>query len=357
MPLIIDKNATFVVNKENIANYFNKDMLDEKLELEERQSNVCFIKKRGEYQIKKELFKNPEVYKNIIKKELKRGNGKIVADERFGKSLEKWEKELKEKEAKEKPKKKKPERKVEEPEGVPEEGLIKEKPKKKIPSPDKQINQKRKEIEEIERKYNIYYSPVVQDLLGLYYKEKYKGLKKVRKELKELEKEKEEPKGFPEEIPKKATSRDYLRHIQATEKLHTEMIKIRWAVKKGKMKSEKYEEIKKKWSEAYHKTIEMEKWLSEEELKKIMMKRNRERAKIGRRKERNKISKMLKKRWNSFWKLIEKKFGKKIIREVNCDAVDVQLKLIKRLKRIGVLSERDLAEEQKRLEKLLKKYG
>jgi len=87
MPLIIDKNATFVVNKENIANYFNKDMLDEKLELEERQSNVCFIKKRGEYQIKKELFKNPEVYKNIIKKELKRGNGKIVADERFGKSL------------------------------------------------------------------------------------------------------------------------------------------------------------------------------------------------------------------------------------------------------------------------------
>jgi len=193
----------------------------------------------------------------------------------------------------------------------------------------------------------------------------------VRKELKELEKEKvrkeserrkeveevEEPKGFPEEIPKKATSRDYLRHIQATEKLHTEMIKIRWAVKKGKMKSEKYEEIKKKWSEAYHKTIEMEKWLSEEELKKIMMKRNRERAKIGRRKERNKISKMLKKRWNSFWKLIEKKFGKKIIREVNCDAVDVQLKLIKRLKRIGVLSERDLAEEQKRLEKLLKKYG
>jgi len=75
----------------------------------------------------------------------------------------KWEKELKEKEAevkkekaKEKPKKKKPERKVEEPEGVPEEGLIKEKPKKKIPSPDKQINQKRKEIEEIERKYIIF---------------------------------------------------------------------------------------------------------------------------------------------------------------------------------------------------------
>jgi len=165
-PLIINKNGTFMLNNENVSTYFNREKLN--AELEKKNPNVRFIKISGEYWLKKELFKNPELYFRVVSEEL-RSNRQIVADKRFGKSLEKWTEKS---EAKEKVEKKKP------------------------LTLNEQIEQKRKELEESEREYNIYYrpvgwfhkKPVVRDL-GYYANEA--KLNKLKEELKGLEKESE----------------------------------------------------------------------------------------------------------------------------------------------------------------------
>jgi hypothetical protein len=155
-PLIINRNGNFVLNSENVGTYFNKEKLD--AELEKKNPSIRFIKKIGEYRLKKELFKKPELYFQVIGEELKEKR-KIVADKKFGKSLDKW---------------------------------IVAAESKKEPTLEEKIVQKEKELEDAKQKYNIYYSPVVQDMMGLYYKKQVEDLTHELKELKKRYKKKEE---------------------------------------------------------------------------------------------------------------------------------------------------------------------
>ena len=349
-PLIIDSDGAVILNDKNIVKYFGEEW---KKQVDDRN---LFNEKTKEYQIGKELWGNPDDYRGIIINLLK-GNHKIVVDKRFAKSVEEWGKKLK---AKEKPKEKKPEKEVKE-EKKPE---VKERPL----TLDEKIEQKEKELEKVEQNYNIYYSPVVRDLLGLYYKSEFKSLKK---EVKKLKKAREKVGGevavkgvevessFAEATEdKKPIAKDYLKHIKYTNKLFIEMVKVRWAVKKGEADPSEYEEIKSEWRTAYKKTGEMYDDLSEEDQEKTIKKREKEmkRSKKGK--------SLLKKKWKELWKLVIKKFGKETIDEVTRDAMEEEIEVIKeRLKKIpqeikksGVLEQTKLEDEQKRLEKHLKKF-
>ena len=331
-PMIIDFDGGIILNDQNISENCgkkNKEQIDKWIE----QKTPHIIKEKEIYELEKELFNSkPDIYFQFIGDAL-RGGHKIVADEKFGDNMNKWMEELKEKKLKEKPKKK------EKPEA-----------KEKTPTLDEKIEQKQKEIKEIELGYNIYYSPVVQDLLGLYYKEKYKGLKGLKKELKELKKE---PEGLPEEIPKKLTTKDYLKHIRKTDKLFTEMTRVRGAVKRGEINPSEYDIKKNEWRAAYQKTLEMNDELDEKDMEKIM--------KMGTKK---KGKDLLKKKWKSFWGLLEKRVGKGTIEKVVHDAIEEEIEIIKKrleklpqkIKESSVLDRANLEKEQKRLEKLLEKY-
>lgn len=434
MPLIIDKNATLIVNEENIENYFDKQKIEEglKSELEEWQNNARFIKKRDEYQLKKELFDTPAEYLNILTKELKGENGKIVADRKFGQSLEKWIKASQEKLRTEKKKPavgdevmwesqgtfqwKQPKKVIAIHEhkgqefaffknsttGIPLEQLklIKEikskdkdsmpdkqikqekkvqqkkKPKKesrkskKSEAPkrsektltlDEQIEQKEKELEKVEIDYNVYYSPRVETLFGLASKFRRKNLKKELKQLKEeSKKEKTKPKA---ESEKEIGVKGYLKHIHETDNLFTEMTKARGKVKKGELTESEYEAKKDQWRNAYNKTIEMEAGFSEQEIEKIIDKREKERKK-------SKVTEEIKKKWKDLWNLISDKFGKNTVEEVTKDAIEEQLKVIdkklnnvsEQIKQVEIIDraklekkERGLEKEKKRLKKLKKK--
>ena len=166
-PLIINRNGNFVLNSENVGTYFNKEKLD--AELEKKNPGIRFIKKIGEYRLKKELFKKPELYFQVIGEELK-NKRKIVADKKFGKSLDKW---------------------------------IAEMESKKEPTQEEKIAQKEKELEDAKQKYNIYYSSAVQDMMGLYYKKQVEDLSRKLKELKKgYKKEEKVEESETEEKPK-----------------------------------------------------------------------------------------------------------------------------------------------------------
>lgn len=242
------------------------------------------------------------------------------------------------------------------------EKVKREKPKaeeeKKEPTLDEQIAAKQKEIEEIERGYNIYYSPVVQDLLGLYYKDRLKDIKGLKKELKGIEKEKKrEPKEMPEEPEQLLTAKEYLDHIIGTDKLFTEMALIRGKVKRKELKPEEYKKAKAKWQAAYSGTLAMNEMLSPRELEKIMKIREKEGKK-----KKGPLA-LLKKIWAGLRSLITKKIGKETMKEVDGDAVELEIEAIKKrlaeipkeIKKGGVLGRSILEKEQKRLEKKLKK--
>lgn len=390
-PLMIDLEGTFKVNDKNIGEYFDKEKIEALLE--NKSPSIKFIKTRGEYQIKKELFPNPEFYcKEIIVEELKAGR-KIVVDRRFRESVDQWKEKL-EKEKEEEKKElvsgdevlwesqgevqwKEPKKIIEiqehkgqkfaffedsetgipvdqlrlkeskEEKKKPERGKEPEKKKpeaKKTPTLDEKIEAKKKEIEEIERGYNIYYSPVVQDLLGLYYRKRYKkDLKGLREELKELEKEKEkEPKDMPEKVPlekapetmpeevsqgfpkgmkKKEKVVYYLQHLEKTDDLFNEMTELRRAVEKGGADDSGYEAKKEEWGDAFQRTLVMTNELDESTLKKAVKTREKIRREN---KERRKIEKRLQ-------------------------------KISEQIKGGPVLGRADLEKEQTRLEKKLKK--
>jgi len=170
-PLMINRNGNFVLNSENVGIYFNKEKLDERLN--KKDPNISYIKKNGEYRLKKELFTKPEGYFHVIGEELKQKQ-KIVADKKFGKSLEKWAKET---------------------------GYG-----KKEPTPEEKIAKKEKELEDAQQKYNIYYSPVVKDMLGLYYEKQVKDLTKELKELRKGYKKEEKAEEKKEEPAKTSTA-------------------------------------------------------------------------------------------------------------------------------------------------------
>lgn len=425
MPLIIDKNATFIANKENVGNYFNEEMIEEGLQsdLKEWQENAQHIKERDEYQLKKELFETPAKYLKIITKELEDKNGKIVADRRFGNSVEKWIKESRQKPKTEKKEPDKAEEKAEERReptvgdeviwesggeaqwkepkkitrmeeykgqkfaffkgsetGIPVDQLILEKPEeklkqeakkekgqptaeKKLSTLDERIEQKQKELEEVEIDYNIYYSPRVESLFGLAYKFRRKNLKKELKGLrKEAKKEKvNTEKAKPE---KQADAKSYLEHIRKTDNLFTEMTKTRGKVKRGEVDKLEYENKKKQWRAAYNKTIEMEGELTYREVEKVIKKREKDRKK-------SKIMAEIKKKWKHLWDLIVDKFGKEIVNEVTEDAINEQLKVVnkklknisKKIKQAEVIDrsklekkEKNLEKDKKRLKKLKKKF-
>lgn len=390
-PLVIDKNGNFILNDKNLEIYFDKKEIDELQE--NKNPNIKFIKKKGEYQIKKELFEDPEHYRQVIIEELK-ADGKMIADKRFDKSIVKWEEEA----GKESKEKSQPE--AEKPQTL-----------------DEQIAQKKKELEEAQEGYNIYYSPVVKDLLGLYYQDRLKTLKKEMKGLKKgkrreptedskdaqltqiksegisekskieqpeedidteiqeierklknpqwvrgesaitnreiLEKRKKEletQKGekVESEVKPKLELKDYLKHIKDTDNLFTEMAKVRGAVKRGEMSADEYEAIKKQWREAYQKTLKMNDMLSKKDLEKLV-KMNK--------KKKDRAWNWAKKKWKEFWNLATKRVGgKKVIEETTQDAIKEQLEVIKeKIKQSGVIGRSQLEKEEKRLEKKLKK--
>lgn len=352
-PLIINRNGNFVLNSENIGAYFDKEKID--AEIEKKNPNARFVKTKNQYQLKKELFKNPELYFHVIGEELKKKR-RIVAEKGFGNSIEKWIKELKGEKAEEKPGEK------------PKEEKAKKEPKKEKklseaksaeggpPTLDEQIVAKQKELEKVERKHNIYYSPVVKDLLGLYYDKRLKDLKGELKELKRgkpKEKAKEEikePKTLPEEVLERPSIKDYLNHIKETDKLFTDMALVRGKVKRKELKPEEYERAKAKWRDAFRKTLDMESGFDPKTIDKIIIIREKER------KKKKRPLALLKKIWKAFWNLITKKFGKETIEEVKRDALEQQLLAVKnRIREGGVLGRATLEKEQKRLEKRLKK--
>lgn len=260
-------------------------------------------------------------------------------------------------EEKKKPKKKKEKAKEPEKKEKPKKKKKPEKPKEKKEKPltlDEKIAQKEKELEDIETKYNIYYSPVVQDLFGLYYRSEFK---KLKKEVKELEKVRKKiggeiiVEGAPEELPveKKPTVKEYLEHIRSTDKLFTEMAKVRGAVKRGEKDPSEYEEIKERRRAAYRKTIEMEKGFSDKDIKKVIKAREKER--------KSKKWGLFRRTWEEFWNLLIKKFGKEIINEVTRDVLEQQLKVVReQIKKSSVLGRAALEKEEKRLEKRLRKF-
>ena len=167
-PLMINRNGNFVLNSENVGIYFNKEKLDERLI--KKDPNISYIKKNGEYRLKKELFTKPEGYFHVIGEELKQKQ-KIVADKKFGKSLEKWAKET---------------------------GYG-----KKEPTPEEKIAKKEKELEKAEEEQALYRpigwfhkKPVVRDL-G-YYANQNK-IEEIKKEIEKLKTGKSTPADAKEE--------------------------------------------------------------------------------------------------------------------------------------------------------------
>lgn len=280
-PLAINAEGTWIMNNQNIGKYFGKKDIKK---IEDAQSvedsGINFVKTRKEYQISKEAFEDPQKYLGAILAMIKKGKGQLVVDEKAFDNIIKWAY------GEEKPEEK-PEEKLEE---KPEE-----KPKEKPITLDEKIEQKRKEIEEIERKYNIYYSPAVQDLMGLYYKEKYKGLKKMKKELKELEKKRgkgevKEPEGMPEEVPEAPTTGEQLKEIKKDLRKITKKISKGGVLGRADLEKKQYEleKLKKKVEER----LEIEK-----RLKKIS-KKIEQGGVLGRsklEKEQRKLEKKLKK--------------------------------------------------------------
>ncbi len=327
-PLVIDKSGNFILNDKNLGTYFDKDKIEDLWA--SQNPNIKFIKKRGEYQIKKELFKSPELYRKIIIEELG-ADRKMVADKRFNKSIMKWEKEIKE--------------------APEEEKTGKESETEKPLTLDEKIAQKKKELEEAQMGYNIYYSPVVKDLLGLYYEDRLKTLKK---EMKGLEKSRGKKTEAAKEVQEQESEepeiklKDYLKHIKNTDDLFTEMTKIRGAVKRGEAGDSDYEDAKGQWRKAYQKTLEMNDMLTEKDVNKLMRMD---------RKRKNKKGRSIKKKWKEFWNLITKKVGKKTVEETTKDAIEEQLKVAReKIQRGGVIGRSQLEKEERRLEKLLKKY-
>ncbi len=214
IPLIINKKANLILNGENLGTYFDKEKID--AEIEKKNPNVRFVKTKNQYQLKKELFKNPELYFNVIGEELK-NKQKIVADKGFGENVEKWIKELEkeiaaskggeprpDKSGREKPEKKARKKKAEKksqpkagpPRAEKEPESAKKEPEKvkKEPTLDEQIAQKQKELEKAEEKMAIYRplgwfrkKPVVRDL-GYYANEAQ--IKNLKKEIQELKRKK-----------------------------------------------------------------------------------------------------------------------------------------------------------------------
>ena len=345
-PLFIDSEGAIILNDKNIIKYFGekgKKQVDDK---------GLFNEEIKEYQIGKELWGNPDDYCGIITKLLKE-NHKLVADKRFGESVKKWveesEKEKEEKEeeapsafeeefdaedfeeeepeAKEEPE---PEAK-EEPEKETEaesEVEIKEEPKK---GPEKEVKEEKKpltldeQLEEAERNYNIYYSPVVKSLMGLYYKSEFKRLKKEVKKLKKARK-----KG--EKAPKKAESPEHYIHTVGGEAI---------------LEKPSFTEIKKPTTEEQFKA-------TEKKLKSVYGKISTRKKKIraggvlGRADLEKEIG------------ILEKERDKlKEMKKKNKERLKIQKRLKeipKEIKKSGVLKQTKLEGEQKKLEKRLKKF-
>ena len=426
-PLAINSDGSWIVNDQNIGNYFSEEDIGKIENIKKTDSpNIKFAKTTKEYQINKEAFENPQKYLEAITEIIKKEKGQLVIDWRAIDAVKEWnyeeaqesEKEEKPKKKSEKPKKKtkskeKPKKKSEKP---------KKKKKEKAPTLDELIEKKKKEIEEIEMGYNIYYSPVVKSLMSLYYKEEYKGLDERRKELEDLEKgrpaappanlpiEKETVKatetpsaeempeseeipkseGMPEELPimpeKLPTIKDYLYSFKHIHNLFFEMAERKKVMKeKGldpkirKAKEVAYRIKKKEYGEAYEKFGETYNMLDKKERRKAMFALFVTKVeKVGKglwttgeiydllgKKEQKKTTFALflakvEKAEKRFWKLFTKKVGKETIEEVTKDAIDVQLKVIKKdLRKVskgieegGVLGRVNLEKERTRLEKM-----
>lgn len=305
-------------------------------------------KSQGEFQWEKP--------KKIIKIEEHKGQKFVFfEDSSTGIPMDQLISEEEKEEPEKKEKKEKPKKKTKPREKKPEEKKKKKEPEKEKPlTLDEKIAQKEKELEGIEQKYNIYYSPVVQDLLGLYYRAEFKRAKKELKGLKKTRKKMGGEvivEGAPEELPKeeKPTVKEYLEHIRSTDKLFTEMAKVRGAVKRGEKDPSEYEKIKERRKAAYRKTIEMEKGFSDKDLKKVIKTREKERKSKG--------WGLFRKAWEEFWNLLTKKFGKETINGVTRDALKQQLKVVReQIKKSPVLGRAALEKEEKRLEKRLRKF-
>lgn len=169
IPLIINQKGEFILNTDNIDTYFKKEEIDKRIE--EGDPNIILNKEKGEYRFKKDFFGDLPSYCKIIAKQLTRER-KIVADKRFGKSVEDWKKKTEEKteekkkpEKVEEPEKKKPGAKPETKE-KPEKKPKKEKPEKKPekkPGKEKaeskegkKLDQARAKFIEAEKEYNRY---------------------------------------------------------------------------------------------------------------------------------------------------------------------------------------------------------
>jgi len=362
VPLLIDRNGNVKVNTENIERYFQKELFDKWIT--EKNPNIEFSQQAGEYNIKKELVRNPENYFQIIGAEFKNGK-KIVAEKGFGESIEKWAKELKGEKAEEKPeeKKEKPEKKArkkraEKPAAAEAKAGKKaeeaKKPEiKKEPTLDERIEAKRKELEEVEQKYNIYYSPALKDLLGLYYE---KRLKDVRQELKDLEK----GRASKEPGKEKTDAKDYLNHIKETDKLFTEMALTKGKIKRKELKSDEYKKVKAKWQEAFKKTLDMESGFDPRTIDKIIKIWEKERKKKKEGGPFRRAFEKVKKIAKALWDLVVKRIGKEIINEVKKETIKLDLKEVRaRLAamKMGVkqgVGQAVLEKEKARLEKRLK---
>ena len=351
-PLFVNSDGTFILNDENIVKYFGEKG---KKQIDGRN---LFNEKTKEYQIGKELWGGPDDYRGIIIKLLKE-NHKLVADKRFGESVKKWveesEKEKEEKEEKipsafegefdaEDFEEEEPETK-EEPELSPEgetptdigaEKEVKKEQEKEVkeaapergePRPEKsgrekkpltldeEIKQKEKELEKIEQGYNIYYSPVVQSLMGLHYKSEFKRLKKEVKKLKKTSKKAGRDVPEAEETPAQA--------------------EIPTKVEKEPTTEEQFKATEKKLKSVYGKIRTRNRKIREGG---VLGRADLEKEVGILEKERNKL------------KEIKKKIKERL-------KIQKRLKEIpKEIKKGGVIKQTKLEGEQKKLEKRLKKF-
>ena len=332
-PLFVNSDGTFILNDENIVKYFGEKG---KKQIDGRN---LFNEKTKEYQIGKELWGGPDDYRGIIIKLLKE-NHKLVVDKAFGKEeapsafeeeidVEDFEEEAEKEEPELSPEGKTPtdigaekevkkEQEKEVKEAAPERGEPRPEKSGREKKPltlDEEIKQKEKELEKIEQGYNIYYSPVVQSLMGLHYKSEFKRLKKEVKKLKKTSKKAGRDVPEAEETPAQA--------------------EIPTKVEKEPTTEEQFKATEKKLKSVYGKIRTRNRKIREGG---VLGRADLEKEVGILEKERNKL------------KEIKKKIKERL-------KIQKRLKEIpKEIKKGGVIKQTKLEGEQKKLEKRLKKF-
>ena len=218
-PLLIDSEGNFILNNKNIVKlYSEKDISKLEKGIELRVPQIKKFAKEGEYKIEKELFnQDPELCLKALV-DIVRNNHKIVADKRFGESLDKWIKELKGEKVEEKPAATHKGKQAGPPksEGFGGEG------KEKTPTPaeqavqnlDEMLVQAQKELEKAEQEAALYRpvgwfhkKPAVK---SLNYYANEKRIEDLKKEIKELKAGKPAPAEGKEKPKKLSKVKEYL---------------------------------------------------------------------------------------------------------------------------------------------------